>query len=571
MAARFSGETTMKPHEVRQAMKAVCAAALLLGAPVQAQVRPDAGSLQRDLEQRPLEAPRPSPALPGAPVRPALKADETQRFTVSALKIAGNNAFSSETLLALVRDELVGKTVTLAELQAAAAKITAFYRSRGYLVARAYIPAQRIAASGAEVEIAVIEGVLGEVKVENRSRLSEATAARFAQPLAPGLPLTTDNLERPILLLSDQTAVNPVLRPGTAVGSSDLALELGPSPLFAGQVGIDNWGNRFTGSYRLSAQLDLLSALGQGETLGAQLTETFDGLSSIALRGALPLGGNGWRVGASYSATRYELGEDFALLEASGTARAAGAFTSYPLVRSQRWNLNATLAAEGKDLEDRVDLTSTVTPRRTRAVSASASGDVRDPLAADSVLVWSATALSGNLSIDAPLVRAVDEATVMTQGDYRKYNVSLLYLQSFARNWTVYAGLQAQGSSKNLDSSEKFSLGGAQGVRAYPLGEAAGDQGALGTLELRYALPGWGGATPSVVLFADYGEVRINKKPFFPGRNERALGAAGIGLTLAKAGGFSLRAYLAGKTTDEAATSDTDRSSRAWLQAAKYF
>jgi hemolysin activation/secretion protein len=555
----------------KQLMKAVCAAALLLAAPVQAQVRPDAGSLQRDLEQRPLEAPRPSPALPGAPLRPALKADATQRFTVSALKITGNSALPTETLLALVRDEVVGKTLTLADLQAAAAKITAHYRSRGYLVARAYIPAQRIAATGAGVEIAVIEGVLGEVKVDNRSRLSDATAARFAEPLRPGLPLATDSLERPILLLSDQASVNPVLRPGTAVGSSDLALELAPSPLFAGQVSLDNWGNRFTGSYRLAGQLDMRSALGLGETLGAQVTETFDGLTSISLRAALPLGGDGWRVGASYSATRYELGEDFAALEASGHARSAGGFVSYALVRRQGWNLNATLGVEGRDLEDRVGLTDTVTPRRTRAATASASGDVRDPLAADSVLVWSVSALSGDLSIDEPLVRAVDEVTAMTQGGYQKYSVSLLYLQSFAGSWTVYGSLLAQGASKNLDSSEKFSLGGAQGVRAYPLGEAAGDEGTLATLELRYALGRWEGTTPSLIAFADYGRSRINKEPFLPGDNVRKLGGAGVGVSIVKAAGFSLRAYLAAKTTDAAATADDDRSSRAWLQAAMFF
>jgi hypothetical protein len=39
-----------------------------------------------------------------------------------------------------------------------------------------------------------------------------------------------------------------------------------------------------------------------------------------------------------------------------------------------------------------------------------------------------------------------------------------------------------------------------------------------------------------------------------------------------KGGDFSLRAYWAAKTTsDEPATSDTDRASRGWVQAVKYF
>lgn len=552
-----------------------CGALFLACAPAHGQVRPDAGSTQRDLEQRPLEVPRAAPRLPAAPARPALQGDATQRFVISALTISGNTAFPAETLLGLVREELVGKTVTLAQLQEAAAKITAFYRSRGYLVARAYIPAQRIAGAGAQIEIAVLEGVLGEVKIDNRSRLSEATVRRFASPLQPGAPLTLDTLERPILLLSDQAGaggVNPVIKPGASIGSSDLALELAPASLAAGLIEADNHGNRFTGRDRLGAQLSLLSPLGMGESLNASLTKSTQGaLTSAALSGALPLGGDGLKVGASYGETRYRLGGEFAALRASGSARSAGVLASYPLVRSQRWNLNATLAQDARRLEDRVASTDTVTPKETRATSATLGGDVRDVLAANSVVVWNVSATAGRLSIDEPGARAADAATAMTQGAYRKYSLALLYLQALDRDWTVYASLRAQRAGKNLDSSEKFSLGGPQGVRAYPVGEAAGDEGELATLEVRYALAPWLGATPSVVLFADWGHVRINDTPFTAGANSRSLGAAGPGLTLAKAGDFSVRAYWAARTGGQAATADADRRSRIWLQAAKFF
>lgn len=315
----------------------------------------------------------------------------------------------SATLLALVRDELVGKTVTLKQLQDAAAKITAFYRSRGYLVARAYIPAQRIAETNAGIEIAVLEGVLGSVKVNNRSRLSDATIARFTGPLTSGALLTLDTFERPILLLADQAGVggvNPVLRAGTATGSSDLTLEVGESPLVNGQVEFDNHGNRFTGTNRLTGQMNLLSPFGLGESFTARLTDSFSGLTSATLRAAVPVGGDGWKIGASYGDTRYRLGADFARLQASGTTRATGMFVSYPWVRTQRWNLNTTLGYDGKRFEDRVDSTNTITPKQSRATSLTVSGDVRDPLFANSVLVWNATALSGQLDLQEPGARA---------------------------------------------------------------------------------------------------------------------------------------------------------------------
>jgi len=540
---------------------------------VYAQVRPDSGSTQRDLEQRPLEVPRAAPPIRTEPARPALRADETQRFTVAALKLSGNTAFASEVLLALVRDELVGRAVTLHELQQAAAKITAWYRARGYLVARAYIPAQRIAEAGAEVEIAVLEGVLGKVQVENRSRLSDAAVARFVAPLQPGVLLTMETFERPILLLSDQAGlggVNPVLKAGESTGASDLTLELAPAPVASGQLELDNHGNRFTGANRLTGQINLASPFGLGESLSARLTDSFSGLKSATLRGAAPLGGNGWKIGASYSDTRYKLGRDFAVLQASGETRATNLFVNYPLVRTQAWNLNAILALNGKRFEDRIG-TNTATPKKSDATGLTLGGDVRDPLAANSVFVWNVTASAGSLSIDEAGARAVDAASAKTQGGYRKLSASLLYQQALSREWTLYGSLSAQRANKNLDSSEKFSLGGAQGVRAYPVGEAAGDEGALGTSELRYAVPEWLGATPSVVLFADSGRAHINKNSFAGGADKRGLGAAGVGVTLVKAGDFVVRGYWAAKTTGSVATADADKSSRAWFSAVKYF
>ncbi len=549
--------------------------ACLVTAPAIAQVRPDAGSTSRDLEQRPLEVPRARPPLSTEPARPALRADEATRFAVAALSISGNTAFDNATLLALVRDDLVGKTVTLKQLQDAAARITAFYRSRGYLVARAYIPAQRIAETNAAIEIAVLEGVLGSVKVNNRSRLSDATIARFTTPLTNGALLTLDTFERPILLLADQSGVggvNPVLKAGSTAGSSDLTLDVGESPLATGQVEFDNHGNRFTGTNRVTGQMNLLSPFGLGESFTARLTDSFSGLTSATLRAAVPIGGDGWKIGASYGDTRYRLGGTFASLQASGTTRSTGLFVSYPWVRSQAWNLNTTLAVDGKRFED-VTNTTPVTPKQSRATTLTLSGDVRDPLFANSVLVWNASLLSGQLDLQEPGARAADATTAQTQGSYRKLNFSLLYQHALTQQWTLFGSLSAQKAGKNLDSSEKMSLGGANGVRAYPVGEAAGDEGVQATVELRYALPfDFGiGATPSIVLFADGGRVQTNKNAFAAGVNARTLAAAGIGFTLVKQSDFSVKLYWAAKTTGEIATADTDRYGRAWLQAVKFF
>jgi hemolysin activation/secretion protein len=85
-------------------------------------------------------------------------------------------------------------------------------------------------------------------------------------------------------------------------------------------------------------------------------------------------------------------------------------------------------------------------------------------------------------------------------------------------------------ASKNMDSSEKFYLGGPVGVRAYPNNEGGGSEGQLMTLELRQNLP------KDLVLtaFYDHGHVTVNKSNDFAGAaNPNEMTYKGAGLQLA--------------------------------------
>lgn len=79
----------------------------------------------------------------------------------------------------------------------------------------------------------------------------------------------------------------------------------------------------------------------------------------------------------------------------------------------------------------------------------------------------------------------------------------------------------------NLDSSEKFSVGGPYGVRAYAPGSGNGDLGWQASMELRYALrPGW-----QLSTFVDQGQARLNRQPWTTEKNRVHMSAAGSSLT----------------------------------------
>ena len=124
--------------------------------------RPDSGSLLR--ESAPPPTLRPQQLLPLIePQQPQKEIKTTGvRVKVSGFTFTGNTIFSGEELTALMSG-YIGKELTLAELNTAAATITNAYRAKGYFLASANIPPQTIK-SEAPIVIEIIEGVLEEVR-----------------------------------------------------------------------------------------------------------------------------------------------------------------------------------------------------------------------------------------------------------------------------------------------------------------------------------------------------------------------------------------------------------------------
>lgn len=201
------------------------------------------------------------------------------------------------------------------------------------------------------------------------------------------------------------------------------------------------------------------------------------------------------------------------------------------------------------------------------------NGDARDALLGGGISVFSLAYNGGRLNIETPAARTIDDATARANGRFDKWNLNLLRMQSLSERLSAYFSLSGQKANKNLDSSEKFILGGANGVRAYPQGEASGDSGYVATAELRYALNF--SSLPGVLqpfMFVDAGGVTINQSPFAASANTRHLAGGGIGLSWTRANDFQVKLTLATRIGNQASvSSDTDRHTRGWVQAIKYF
>ena len=565
-----SGRTGGRPLLPIRCSLAWAICATLTPLPALAQTAPDAGSTLRQLEPPTLTLPRKPP--PGvefdAPARPVLAPAPALRFALKAFRITGATAFPEPELLQLVQD-YIGREVGIAELGEAVSRITRYYALRGYPLATAYLPAQDI--KDGVVELVVLEGRFGKVELLNRSRVRDGVIASHLDAL-PGRIVEEAVLERQLLLVYDLPGVVPakaVLAPGQAVGETGLRLELDAGRTAAGALEFDNYGNRFSGANRLSAQLDLSSPARLGDAASVRIAKGDPGLEYGRASYQLPVSGQGLRAGAAYSAVRYRLGGSFAALAASGEARTATGFVQYPFVRSRQHNLNGRVAYEHRDLQDRLD---TVTDRTARLVTATLSGDAFDAVGGGGASAFSISYHRGELNIQTPFAKAIDDVTARTDGGYHKWNLSFVRLQNLTERFSAYAAFHGQKAGRNLDSSEKLILGGINGVRAYPQGEAAGDSGYLLSGELRYAFSL--GVVPGsfqLVGFVDTGQVTLNEEAFAAGPNHRRLSGGGIGLNWTRADDFALRVAVAHRIGNSRATAGSDTETRGWFQAIKFF
>lgn len=552
-------------------LKLLPLALLAVGPHLLAQTLPGAGTQLQQLPSVPTPQPAP-PEIRVEPGKPApVRVTEEAKIIVNSLRITGARAYSEEQLLA-VAGFTPGKELTLAELRAMAARITAHYAKNGYFVAQAYLPAQEIADK--TVTIAVREGEYGQIIVRNQTNLSGGIADNLLSGLNSGDAITVAPLESRLLLLSDVPGVkvHSTLVPGAAAGSSDLLVDITPAPRISGSVDADNAGNHYTGEYRLGATVNLNNPLGLGDVASLRAVTSGSGLNYAIASYQLQVGKG--RAGVSYSKLHYVLGEEFASLRANGTAEVASIFGSYPLIRSRDNNLYIRLGYDAKTFQDRVDAIPSVTDKKAGVLTTSLYGNHRDSLGGGGATAYALSFSAGNLDIQTPAALAADAASARSNGGYGKLGFNLMRLQRVTDTVSLYGAVSGQLASKNLDSSEKMELGGMNGVRAYPQGEAPADQGYLVTLEARLLLPRFPQNLPGqvhLIGFVDHGSVTTNKNPWAAGSNQRTLGAAGVGLTWSETDNFMVRAYYARKIGSETATSAPDKSGRFWIQAIKYF
>ncbi len=473
---------------------------LLCAGEVRAQSAPDAGALRQRLEREQVPAATPmrspTPTRQGTTVPP----EEPEGVVVRGFRFQGNRLLPDERLAAALGG-YIGRAYGLKGLREAAAAVARVYREAGWLV-RVDLPAQDV--SQGQVTLVVVEATFGGVVVEEPLpwHIDTPWLKRQLQGrLVLGAPIRAEEVDRSLLLSRDLAGVSVggALRAGERGGETVLAASVQDGPRVAGEISLDNTGSRSTGAERVASNLSLASPAQWGDRLHLNLMQA-RGTRLGQMDYQVPLGGQGGRLNLGLSRMSYRvISPELVSLGSHGASSSLSVSLRYPWIRSQRLSLHGTVGADWRDFLNEAN--AAIQSRYgVMVLSLGAALDWTDELGEGGQTVASLTWTQGQTHR-----RAGDPGhNPLLDDRFDKVRWALNRQQRLSEALSVSMSLAGQHSGGTLESSERFSLGGASGVRAYPSGEGQGSSGWLGSVEVRFRPI----ADGSLAVFADQGGVR---------------------------------------------------------------
>lgn len=445
--------------------------------------------------------------------------------------VAGAGATVPKSVLAAAQ-RFVGKPVSLASLDQMTAAMVLAYRGEGLPIVNVVVPPQDI--TDGVVQVVAVVGKLGKVTVSGGNKPKADYLRGFA--LSSGDTVTDAGVLDHLRWQSRRSnrRVDAVYAAGAGFGQTDIELDVTETKAESYFLGMDTSGNGGVGDYRFFGGFSINDFGGRTDhEVSGQITtseESFDGLTALALRSALPIGARqDLKLGASFS----QSAAVFGAITSKSTSLAFDGGIQTQLKRGKRESLDLSYGVEVKNADGVVEF-GTATPvsnKETTLVQAYAQLGGQMSGAGSSlqysVGVWLAPGGIGDRNTDA----AFDAARVGATAGYAVARGSVNYTRSLPKDWRLTVSGNVQLTNARLLPSEAFYLGGIDSVRGIDDGAASGDTGAVGSLAVYTPdLAGQGGTPARLYAFVDAGTVApINAQAL---EKRQSAVAAGVGLDM---------------------------------------
>jgi len=467
---------------------------------------------------------------------------------------------------------LAHRTVTAAEIFAAARALETEYGRAGYALVRVVLPAQKLN-DGARLRLVVIDGYLERIDTSNLPERIRGRVEATLAPLVGQKSIKLPAIERKLLLAGDTPGarLRSTLQAGTAKGASVLVIDGKYRPL-GGQVTVDNSLSPSLQRWSTGVGVDFNSLLGLGELVYVRIGGYPDGGESGLFTDAprnrnyaagivVPIGYDGLTLNLEATRTRANPTAEPGTLGFGSEFERYSARLRYPWIRSRELTVSSELSFDAQD-----DFLNAVTPislpiaeDRLRIVRFGTDATWFTPLGG--VFTGNVVASFG---IDGLGARSAADATPLlplsrqgADADFQKLEVSASYSQPLATHLGLDLYARAQTSfGKPLLQSEQIGLTGPNGLSTFDAGAMQGDSGYVlrGEVSSPWYVPFTGGIVSlSPYVFGAVGQVHLEMPTVL--ETADIVGASyGLGLKVGTA--------LAGDVTNASLTLEWGRQHR---------
>ena len=456
---------------------------------------------------------------------------------------------------------------TISMFEKIALAITRYYRARGFFLARAYIPEQKV--KNGIVKLQVVETYLDRVVFDGNKLYDDDTMAVLFEDLLDK-PVYITDVESAMFKLNDYPGLtaSAVFGPGTEPGSAAIVMRTDETP-YENRLSVDNYGSAYTGENRILFHHDSNNLFGNADLLAVNVMSSFSPTNNqyVDFSYRQPVFSSLFKVGGGLTYNQFTVGQELEDLDINGDSIIANGFIDYGVIHTRNDRLNIITDLSLKQATSRV--VSTVQAKDKLTVirlDAVYSGIDR--------LLWKASHEAYfSVSIGLPeLLGSMDEngdgisgrrggsgATATTAGtraggDFTKFNFGYSRLQPTFNLQSLLFRFDMQISSDLLTSLEQYPLGGPYNVRAYPVAEILVDNAMFTSFEYIVS------ASPEIKqtwlnrlqlsVFFDYATGDIND-PILNSVSSATLSGLGIGIQAVPFNAIKARLDIATATGDE--------------------
>ena len=464
--------------------------------------------------------------------------------TIDSLVIIASKELQNVINFETYKNQLIGKSRSIDELNILANKMTKDYQTRDFPLVRVILPKQELKPDGATVFFKVVDGFIEKINLEKVPKVQRKAIFRYLRELKDKKNIKNSLLEKKLLLASQVAGleINTAFAQGSIEGATILVVEA-KHKLISGSINFSN-----TQSEELGRQLGVLQStinspfgFGEGLTMFGLAKPTIKGMKgtghAVTIRGgglsfSYPLGDNGLKTNLSYSESMTRPGGDIASLGIESNMKSGSFGMTYPLLlrTDSSWilrgniswvdELQQTNAAGVDQILSHDRLTSL-------RIGLSYYGCPRGCIYFDSELSRGLDIASRSASeaVDIPLSRTSGTS------QYHHFRVNSSYSFYVLSSYLMKIGLGGQYTDDALLNSEQSTVIGMDKISALTSGAISGDKiwYIRGELNRNFSLSNKFSITP--YIYSAMGVAYLNR-PTAAENKETAAKSAGFGLQI---------------------------------------